>query len=151
MKKDIAIISTYESGVVQSAAHRLLMKIKTDFLAEYDLTPMQWFVIGFTYDAGKEGIRLSDLRIKIDASMPFITSLVNNLEAKQILQKVSDTNDSRVKIARLNPSYEQTVEEIEAALRDKLREVLYHNDNISRDELQTYITVLYKMMNSKEA
>lgn len=149
MKKDIATISTYESGVVQSAAHRLLMKVKTDFLADYDLTPMQWFVIGFTYDAGESGIHLSELRRKIDASMPFITSLVNNLESKQILQKVSDPSDSRVKIARLDPSYNKKVEYIEEALRDKLREVLYRNDDITRNELQTYITVLYKMMNSK--
>ena len=145
MKKDISQISTYESGVVQSAAHRLTMKIKTDFLSQYDISPMQWFVIGFTYDAGKQGIRLSDLKKHVDASMPFITTTVNQLHAKGIIHKVSDTKDSRVKIAKLNPSYRKNVVEIEEGLRVKLREELYGNGRISRDELTNYIAVLYKL------
>jgi DNA-binding MarR family transcriptional regulator len=145
MKKDISHITTYESGVVQSSAHRLTMKIKTDYLSQYDITTMQWFVIGFTYDAGDQGIRLNDLMKALDTTMPFITNTVNVLELKGILQKVSDLNDSRVKIAKLNPGYRSQVEEIETGLRDKLRTELYTQDNITRDELQTYISVLYKI------
>jgi len=145
MKKDISQISTYESGVVQSAAHRLTMKIKTDYLSQYNLTPMQWFIIGFTYDAGEQGIRLSDLKKHVDSTMPFITATVNHLQAKGILHKVSDTNDSRVKIARLNPSYKKKVSEIEDGLRAKLRDELYNHDGISREELSIYISVLYKI------
>lgn len=145
MKKDISHITTYESGVVQSSAHRLTMKIKTDYLSQYDITTMQWFVIGFTYDAGDQGIRLNDLMKALDTTMPFITNTVNVLELKGILQKVSDLNDSRVKIAKLNPEYRSQVEEIEAGLRDKLRTELYTQDSITRDELQIYISVLYKI------
>jgi len=145
MKKDISQITTYQSGVVQSAAHRLTMKLKTDYLSQYDLTAMQWFVIGFTYDAGEQGIRLNDLMKNLDTTMPFVTNIINVLELKGILQKVSDLNDSRVKIAKLNPAYRGQVEEIEAGLRDKLREELYGHDSITREELKTYITVLYKI------
>jgi DNA-binding MarR family transcriptional regulator len=145
MKKDISQISTYESGVVQSAAHRLTMKLKTDYLSQYDLTAMQWFVIGFVYDSGDKGIRLNDLMKYIDTTMPFITNIVSMLELKGIIQKVSDVNDSRIKIAKLNPSYKNQVEEIEAGLRNKLRDELYGHDSITREELQTYISVLYKI------
>ncbi len=147
MKKDISQISTYESGVIQSAAHRLTMKVKADFLSSYDLTPMQWFAIGSAYDAGETGVRLTDLRRQLDVTMPFITNLVNSLESKGILHKVSDLSDSRVKIALLNPSYRSTVGEIEVGLRETLRNELYIKDNISRQELQTYISVLYKIVN----
>lgn len=150
MKKDISRISTYESGVMQSTAHRLTMRVKSDYLAQYDLTPSQWFVIGHVYDAGSEGIRLNDLRVIIDSSMPFITNLVNNLEAKGVLHKVSNTKDSRVKIAKLNPKYRKLVEEIETGLREKLRQELYGNDNITREELSTYISVIYKIANNKD-
>jgi len=146
MKKDISQITTYESGVVQSAAHRLMTRVKTTFLSQYDLTAMQWFVIGFAYDAGDVGIPLNDLRQKLDTTMPFVTNIVNLLESKGILHKISDTKDSRIKIARLNPSYYGTVEEIETGLRDALRDELYGKDSISREELSTYISVLYKML-----
>ena len=145
MKKDISQITTYQSGVMQSTAHRILGRIKTEFLSQYNLTSMQWFVIGYAYDAGDAGIKLNDLMKTLDTTMPFITTIVNTLEAKGILYKMSDTNDSRVKIAVLNQSYKSTVEEIEAGLREELRTRLYREDNIGREELSTYIGVLYKI------
>jgi DNA-binding MarR family transcriptional regulator len=150
MKKDISQITTYESGVVQSAAHRLTMKIKSDFLSQYGLTTMQWFVIGFAYDAGDAGIRLNSLMKTLDTTMPFITSLVNNLELKGYIHKTSDTTDSRIKIAKLNPKYQGEVEEIEGGLRDRLRDELYGHDGITRDELNAYISVIYKISQIKK-
>lgn len=149
-KKDISQITTYESGIMQSAAHRVLTRVKTDYLSQFGITTTQWFVIGLAYDAGQQGIRLNDLMRALDTTMPFITNIVNMLESKGILQKVSDTTDSRVKIARLSPSYESTVEEIEQGLREELRVRLYREDHISREELATYISVLYKISQSNK-
>jgi len=145
MDKDISQITTYQSGAMQSTAHRILKRINTEYLSQYGLTPTQWFIIGYAYDAGSNGIRLNDLMKILDTTMPFITTVVNMLESKGILQKVSDTGDSRVKIARLNPTYRTTVEEIEAGLREELRLRLYREDNINREELAAYIAVLYKI------
>jgi len=149
MKRDISQITTYGSGVMQATAHRVLTRIKSDYLSQYGLTTTQWFVIGYVYEAGAEGIRLNDLMKALDTTMPFITNIVNILESKDILHKVSSSDDSRVKIARLNPSYESRVEEIEEGLREELRARLYKEDNISRDELSAYIAVLYKIAQSK--
>ena len=145
MNKDISQITTYQSGVMQSTAHRVLGRIKTEFLSQYGLTSMQWFVIGYVYDAGSGGIRLNDLMKTLDTTMPFITTIINMLESKNILHKVSDTTDSRVKIAILNPNYQSTVEECEPGLREELRSRLSAEDHISRAELKTYIGVLYKI------
>jgi DNA-binding MarR family transcriptional regulator len=145
MNKDISEITTYQSGVMQSAAHRALGRIKTEYLSQYELTSMQWFVIGHVFDADPTGIRLNDLMKILDTTMPFITSIVNTLEAKNIISKTSDLRDSRIKIAILNPEYRSTVEEIEEGLREELRSRLYHEDHISREELTAYIKVLYKI------
>lgn len=149
MTKDISHITTYQSGVMQSTAHRILGRIKTEYLSQYNLTSMQWFVIGYTYDAGETGIKLNDLMKQLDTTMPFITTIINTLEAKGIVHKISDTKDSRVKIAVLNHSYRSTVEEIEDGLREELRTRLYREDNISREELAAYIAVLYKIAQTR--
>ena len=151
MNKDISQISTYESGVMQSTAHRILGRIHSDYLAQYGLTSTQWYIIGFAYDAGAGGVRLSQLRDLLDTKMPFITMTVNHLESKGILQKLSHTDDSRVKIAKLNPLYKKTVQEIEQGLREELRSRLYNQDNITRDELGIYIKVLYKIAQSNKS
>lgn len=149
MNQDISHITTYESGVMQATAHRVLARIKSDYLSQYELTSTQWFVIGYVYQAGTTGIRLNDLMKILDTTMPFITNIVNLLVSKKILFKTSSSEDSRIKFAHLNPKYESTVEEIESGLREELRIRLYREDHISREELATYIAVLYKIAQSK--
>lgn len=151
MSKDISQISTYESGVMQSTAHRILGRVNADFLSNYGLTPTQWFIIGLAYDAGSEGIRLGTLKEMLDTTMPFITTSVNHLESKGILQKLSHTDDSRVKIAKLNPQYAATVKKIEAGLREELRTQLYAQGDINREELAAYISVLYKIARANKS
>lgn len=145
MKKDISQITTYDSGIMQSTAHRILTRIKSEYLSQYDITTTQWFTIGLAYEAGEQGIRLGDLMRKLDTTMPFITNLVNILESKSILHKVNSSEDSRIKIAILNPAFASQVEQIENGLREELRIRLYNEDHISREELSTYISVLYKI------
>lgn len=145
MHKDISQITTYDSGVMQATAHRILTRIMTEYLTQHGLTSTQWFVVGYVYEAGERGVRLNDLMSTLDTTMPFITTTVNLLESKGFLHKVSDTSDSRVKIAKLNPSRAATVEKIEAGLREELRTKLYSEDAITREELSAYISVLYKI------
>lgn len=145
MEKDILHITTYQSGIMQSSAHRLLGRIKTDYLDQYELTAMQWFVIGHVYDAGEKGIRLNDLMKIIDTTMPFITTIITLLESKGIIYKTSDINDSRIKIATLNPKYRRTVKKIEEGLSRELCDRLVQKGQVSLEELQTYISVLYKI------
>jgi DNA-binding MarR family transcriptional regulator len=148
--KDISQITTYQSGVLQSSAHRQSMRVKTEYLSRYNLTAMQWFVIGHVYDADEIGLRLNDLMKILDTTMPFITTLVNGLESRKIIQKSADASDSRVKVATLSPSYRHTVEEIEAGLREELRDELYVRDKITRQELETYLKVLSKMTQQED-
>ncbi len=145
MAKDISEISTHESAIVQAAAHRTTVKVLQKFLSNYGLTSTQWSIIGLSYNAGDKGVRLKDLMATLDTSMPFITSTVNLLEVKGIVDKVNDPNDNRIKSAVLKPSYRLEVEKIENKLRNVLRQELYAQDNITREELDTYITVLYKI------
>lgn len=151
MHKDISQITTYDSGVMQATAHRILTRIMTEYLSQYGLTSTQWFIVGYVSEAGERGVRLNDLMITLDTTMPFITTTVNLLESKGFLHKVSDTSDSRVKIAKLNPSRAATVEKIEAGLREELRIKLYREDAVTRKELSAYISVLYKITQTNKS
>ena len=138
-------ITTYSSGVLQAKAHRLLNRKMAEFLRPYDITCMQWFIIGLVYDAGPKGLRLSDLMRQLDTTLPFITNSLNLLESKRIVQKQAHPTDNRTKIVTIRSSYRPTVAKTEADLRAHLRELLYDNDEISPQELQAYISVLIKI------
>lgn len=140
---NIADITTYQSGVAQTSAHRVIKHHTSHLLKDYGLTSMQWFTIGTVLDAGNEGIRISDLAKKLDTTLAYMTNTVNLLESRAILCKKAHQFDARTKLVSINPRYKKTCYKIEQALRERLRAVLYQN--ISRQELTVYIQVLYKL------
>ncbi len=145
-KIDISQIATYQSGIVQASAHRIISRVVSDYLLKHGLTAMQWFAIGTIYDAGSEGIRLSDLTRKLSTTLPYVTNMVSLLESKGMVHKVTHAGDSRIKLVSIAPKYKRTVDGIERELREHMRSNLYEIDGISREELQTYIAVLYKIV-----
>lgn len=142
----LEVITTYRSGVLQAKAHRLLNRKMAEFLRPYDITCMQWFIIGLVHDAGPAGIRLTDLMQQLDTTLPFITTNVNMLEAKGAVEKHAHATDNRTKMVSIRPLYRPTVKSIEEKLRQHLRQLLYANDAISREELQVYMRVLSKIV-----
>lgn len=145
-QKDMGQISTYQSGVAQASAHRVVNRVVSDFLLSYDLTAMQWFIIGYIFDSGEKGITLGDLSKIIGTTLPYTTNTINLLESKGIVTKKVHEKDSRVKLVTINKQHYEMVEEIETGLREELRRVLYGRDSISRDDLNTYIRVLYQII-----
>ena len=145
-QKDMANITTYQSGIAQATAHRVINRVVSDYLTRYDLTAMHWFIIGHIRDAREAGISLGDLRFIIGTTLPYMTNTINILEEKSLITKKNHEKDARIKVVTLLPETIALVDEIESGLRDELRKTLYSEDTISRQELQTYITVLYKII-----
>jgi DNA-binding MarR family transcriptional regulator len=139
----LADVTTYQSGVAQASAFRVVKHHTAHFLKDYNLSCMQWFTIGTILDAGTEGIRLSDLASTLDTTLAYMTTTVNLLESREIINKKAHQYDARTKLVSVNPKYKKTCAKIEEGLRARLREVLY--ENISHEELTTYVKVLYKL------
>ena len=143
---DISQIATYQSGIAQASAHRVINRMVSDYLLKHGLTAMQWFAVGTIHDAGDHGIRLSDLTRRLSTTLPYVTNMVALLESKGMVRKVAHAGDSRIKLVSVSPKYKRTVESIERGLREHMRANLYQTDGISREELQSYISVLYKIV-----
>lgn len=137
---DLSKITTYQSGVAQATAYRIVKAHTAEALREFNLSSMQWFTIGTVLDAGTAGIRLSDLAKRLDTTIAYMTSTVNMLESRGILLKTPHETDARTKLVSVNPDYVDTCEHIEQHVRQRLRELLYNK--ISREQLTTYVEVL---------
>ncbi len=142
-KLNLGNITTYQSGVVESAAYRILNKFTNHALQVHGITTMQWFIIGTIYDTGDTGIRITDLGKKIDTRLSFLTNTVNLLESKGILERTNHETDNRARMVSVKQSYRATCELIERDLRAKMRAAIY--SNMTPEELRTYISVLYKL------
>jgi len=133
-------ITTYEALVLQSRAGRILKTIMQPILRNYDLTMMQWSVIGHIHTAGKKGIRISDLADQIDTSLAFITNSVNALEAKDLVYRVGHESDNRAKMVCINPEFRRKISKIEKELRERLSETL--GAQIKLEHISIYLEVL---------
>ena len=139
-------IPTYTAGVAQASAHRLLKKMTENFLREYNLSMMQWFIIGTIYEAGSTGIGITKLSKMMDTNVPYITTTINILVSRNIVEREAHSEDNRAKVVRIHPDYMATVVTIEGDLRHKMRQSIY--STITPEELRIYISVLYKLGSS---
>lgn len=139
-KIDIANISTYQVGVIQSTAFRVINKVTAAMLKDYNLSTMQWFIVGTVFDAGDEGISITDLSRKLDTGISFLTNSINVLELKGMVVRREHGSDSRIRLVHINPAFKPKCVKIEKKLREEMRKTLY--SRITRDELNTYIKVL---------
>lgn len=135
--------STYRAGAIQATFNRKLQKLCDEILAPYGITKMQWMIIGNIYDAGSQGIRLSELSEQLGTSMSYLTNAVNTLEARKILARKGDSQDTRSKQIVVTNGYRKKCVEIEKTLRSGLRETIY--SNIDQADFQVYLKVIEKL------
>lgn len=144
--RDMSQISTYHSGVAQATAHRVTNRVVSEYLKQYGLSGMQWFILGYVYDSGSAGMTIGDLRRVLETTLPYTTNAVASLEAKGFVNKQPRAEDNRIKVVTIDERHHAMIEEIESGLREELRRTLYGRDDISREDLSAYIRVLYKII-----
>lgn len=140
-------IPTYRAAVTQSRAQRALKIKVSELLRSHGITMMQWSIIGLVFEAGKNGMRISDLAKELNTSMAFITTIVNILDAKGVVEKTSHERDSRAKVVRLSETFQPKVDEIETRMHAQLNEWL--NTRANKKDLGTYFAVLSQLADSK--
>jgi DNA-binding MarR family transcriptional regulator len=140
---DLASITTYQAGVMQSSVHRSLQKQSDQILKPYGITKMHWLIIGAVMDKGKAGIRITELAEALGTTLPYLTTTINLLQSKNILQRVHNSKDSRSKLITINTDFIPQCEKIERAMRQELQKTMYAN--IDPQDLRTYMKVLYQL------
>lgn len=135
-------LKTYQVGVIEAAAHRALRQHKDALLKNYNLTGVEWYTVGTVSDAGDAGVRATDLAKALGTTMGFLTKTVTMLEAKGYLFRRANPEDARSTYICFNDEKRAMVDEIEEALRERLRTSIY--SLITPEELQVYIHSLDK-------
>lgn len=143
---DLTEITTYQGLVYHSRANRSFKAFMQKILREHDLTMMQWSILGFIKDAGKAGVRISDLAKKVDSSLAFITNSVNVLEHKKMVYRVGHETDNRAKLVCVQPGSRKKLDTLEEKLRAELRE--WFARHVDRKELEMHVKVLHDIAKS---
>jgi DNA-binding MarR family transcriptional regulator len=140
---DLSRITTYQAGVIQAGVHRSLQKECDAILKQFDITKMQWLMIGTVLDSGSKGIRISDLAKKLGTTMGYLTNNLKVLELKGMISRQDSGSDSRSRLVIVNPKFAPMCKKIESTLREGLRKSIY--SKVKPEEFLTYMRVMDKL------
>lgn len=142
-KGELSKITTYQAGAVQASMHRKLQRESDRILKPFGISKMHWMIIGHVLDAGKTGIRISDLSSALGTTIPYITTAINLLESKGFLLRKGNAKDGRSKLITINPQMVSKCHEIETTLRQALRKTVY--SNVDPADFHIYVKVMYEL------
>lgn len=144
LKRTLSKSRTYEIGMAYMVHARKLGLLRQNVLLEYNLSSIEWFVLGTVYDARNTGgIRVTDLATRFDVKSTYITAIVNSLKLKGLVSSYTDNNDARVRLIITTSKGMQEVPVIDKKIRDQLEPLLV--GKIEDKELDSYLHTLKRL------
>lgn len=130
--------STYITGTIQTKAYRILREHVYIVLAEYDLTPTYWSMLGIIAEA-RNGVRQVEIAQALGVKAPLITTMARTLKKKGLILRAPNQFDSRANLLALSVTGKKFIHTVETKLYNHLEELLH---GLSKDDLETYFKVL---------
>ncbi|MGX7112830.1 MarR family winged helix-turn-helix transcriptional regulator [Gemella cuniculi] len=125
-------------------------KVSNPVLLEYDLTPSQYRVLKFLYSQQPKLSRVVDIEKKCAITHPTALGLLDNLEKKGFVFKVSNPKDARSKVISLTEKAKDMKLEL-VGVGDRIENMLTENlSSRERKLLLKYLQKLLKIQDDKD-
>lgn len=135
---------TYHTGLIQAKAYRALRYYMADFLKKYELTMMEWTLLGHISESSNGGINISDLAELFGVETSLMTNSINKLHSKGLVDRKSDKFDKRIRLVRITKKGASLVKKVEKRLSASLAEWL---SDINPKAIVHYVEVLKYLAN----
>lgn len=135
---------TYQIGLVHSKTYRIYKQITTTALKKYNLSFVDWLLLGLLYDAGE--MRYGVLADTLGVEASFVSVLVEQLRARGYIREKKNTSDKRVKQIILSKKGQSLIPDVEKHLKDKLSSALSDAPLI---EMQKYMESIQALEDTK--
>lgn len=111
-----------------------------------DLTPIQGTII-LAISENKEALCQKHLEAFVSCNKSTLSSILDTMEKKNLIKRISDSEDTRKKVIVLTKSAESLVEKIREDKRQVEQGMI---EGIGKEELEIFTTTLNKMLNNLE-
>jgi DNA-binding MarR family transcriptional regulator len=125
---------TYTSGLLFTRAHNLVRARIYAVLAQYELNPSDWSVLGATV-AAAEGIRLARVAEQMDVKAPLVTMIAGQLIDHGLIERVPHHTDKRAKLLVATTKGRKLAAQIEAELAAEIATLM---DGVSPQEVYAF-------------
>lgn len=142
----IHIPTTYESGLLQAKAYRLLKNYTSAILAPYNLTTAEWALLGHLYDTGE--LKLREIASLLSVEAPLVTNMVDQLEKNGYAKRINHPTDRRARYVTLTDKGRKSIPEIEKVVKKAVKKML---KGVSILDLLAYMRVVRHIVENTEA
>lgn len=131
-------IPSYLSGALFMKAYRLLRGNVTGCLNNFDINPTGWVILGIIRET-KDGVRLVEVANSMNVKAPLVTTLVQDLIAKDLIELLPHRTDKRVKLLMLTTEGKLFMKKVEVSMEKSLSGILA---GVTTEELSGFESVL---------
>ena len=131
-------LATYIGGPIQTHAYRILRKHVYRSLAQYQLNPTKWALLGMIVST-PSGIRAVDAATNLEVKVPLITAMAHDLQAMGLIKRTDNDQDRRSKLLTITDKGQYQVSLIEAQLTKHLAGLL---QGVTTQDMDAYHKVL---------
>jgi len=113
-------LTTYSLGLLQAKAYRILKNHTTETLKVFNISTVEWALLGLLYET-KEGVGITILAELLGVEVPFVTTLIDSLEKKKLVERHFSKEDKRYKTVHLTVEGIGLLPNIEEVLKKKTK------------------------------
>ena len=139
-------ISMGEICLLHARADRALRSIIAKELEQYNLTMMEWLLLGVVCGGPKEGLSMTAIANQLDVTLPQVTALMNNVTKLRLVKQKTQKHDRRSRHVVPTNVGKDLCRQVEGAVKQGLDKWL---GGVESDELEVYLRVV-KVMSAKD-
>lgn len=143
---DNTTITMYKACLLHSRADRALRLVVARQLEQFNVTMMEWLLMGAVQNGPKEGMTMSAVASALDVTLPQVTALMANLTKLKLLKQKVSHQDRRSRRLVSTHAGKKLLESIEQEVDRAIREWVV---DIPREQLQTYLQTVEILANRK--
>ncbi len=144
--EDDTVITMYQACLLHSRADRALRLVVARQLEQFNVTMMEWLLMGVVQNGPKEGMTMSAVASALDVTLPQVTALTSNLTKLKLLKQKVSRQDRRSRRLVSTSAGKKLLENIEHEVNTAIREWVA---DIPREQLQTYLQTVEILANRK--
>jgi len=144
--EDDSSISMYQACLLHSRADRALRVVVSRQLEKFDVTMMEWLLMGVVCAGPKEGMTMTAVAAALDVTLPQVTALTASLTKSKLLKQKVSRQDRRSRRLACMPAGRRLLEQTEKAISVAMKE---WTADVPRDQLMTYFDTVRFLANRK--
>lgn len=136
---DEAAVTMYQSCLLHSRADRAMRLVVSRRLEQFNVTMMEWLLMGVVQNGPKEGMTMTAVASALDVTLPQVTALTSRLTKLKLLKQKVSRQDRRSRRLAVTSAGKKLLEETESEVDGAMREWM---SGIPDDQLTTYMETL---------